>query len=47
MFEWMDAWYAHMENELADMEGHFAMRWVEWIRDRILELSPTLSPTIT
>ena len=43
MFEWMDAWYADMENELADMQGHFAMRWAEWIRDRILELSPPIT----
>lgn len=43
MFEWMDQWYADMGNQLADMEGHFAMRWAEWIRDRILELSPPIT----
>ena len=42
MMEWMDEYYGNMENELADMEGHFAMRWAEWIRDRILELSPPI-----
>ena len=42
MMEWMDAYYANMENELADVEAHWEMRWAEWIRDRILELSPPI-----
>ena len=43
MMEWVDAFYGNMENELADMEAHWEMRWAEWIRDRILELSPPIA----
>ena len=43
MFEWMDEMYADLEFVLTDMEGHSAMRWAEWIRERILELSAPLT----
>jgi len=43
MFEWMDEQYADLDFVLTDMEGHSAMRWAEWIRARILELSPPLT----
>ena len=42
MYEWMDQRYADPRYVLRDMEGHFAMRWAEWIHDRVLELSPPM-----
>jgi hypothetical protein len=43
MFEWMDEHYADPQFVLSDMDGHTAMRWAEWIRDRIFELSPPVT----
>ena len=42
MNEWMDQRYADPSRELRDMEGHFGMRWAEWIHERVLELSPPM-----
>ena len=42
MYEWMDQRYADPSRELRDMDGHFGMRWAEWIRERIVELSPPI-----
>ena len=42
MYEWMDQRYADPRYVLRDMEGHFAMRWAEWIHERVLELLPSM-----